>query len=155
MSKTTVEFLMKNRHIDKKRIKPQAGYMEFHNGIYVVDPNRINRVRIDGKLKKGSEILFFEGNTSPIPLEDPSKTKKRNEDNEEDETQDPSNVFLDKMVYYNFLKQTGDPRADRMGSALRLIKPLTEPATLFKFIFALIIITSIIYGLLGEQLGWA
>ena len=129
MSKTTVHFLRKNRMIKKVKINASTGYMEFKKGFYVVSPDAINRVSKNGIMSKGSEMFFFEGNSSPRPFKKPEKNAP-----------DPSTVYLDTMVYVNFLEQTGAPKPEAMKSAMRFIKPLFTPGSLMKIVLAVIII---------------
>ena len=129
MSKTTVHFLRKNRMIKKVKINASAGYMEFKKGFYVVSPEAINRISKNGIMSKGSEIFFFEGNSSPIPFKKPEKNKP-----------DPSTIYLDDMIYVNFLEQTGAPRSESFKSAMRFIKPLFTPGSLMKIVLAVIIL---------------
>ncbi len=130
MSKTTVHILRKNRRIKKIKIKASVGYLEFEDGFYIVSPEAINRISKNGRMSKGSEMFFFEGNSSAIPF-------KKSEDEDE---QEPSRRYLDDMVYVNFLEQTGAPSTEQFKSVLKLIKPLTTPASFVKILIALLII---------------
>ncbi len=129
MSKTTVHFLRKNRTIKKVKINASAGYMEFMKGFYVVSPEAINRISKNDKMSKGSEIFFFEGNSSPIPFTEPKENDP-----------DPSSKYLDDMIYVNFLEQTGAPSRESFKSAMRFIKPIFTPGGLMKIVLALLFI---------------
>ena len=129
MSKTTVHFLRKNRTIKKLKIKASEGYLEFVGGFYIVSPEAINRISKNGLMSKGSEIFFFEGNSSPIPFTKPDK----------DDT-DPSRKYLDNMVYVNFLEQTGAPNPEKFRNAMKWIKPIASPGGMMKLILAILII---------------
>jgi hypothetical protein len=129
MSKTTVHFLQVNRRIKKIKIRASAGYLEFKNGFYIVSPEAINRISKNGIMKKGSEIFFFEGNSSAIPFKKPTGN-----------TKDPTRKYLDDMIYVNFLEQTGAPKAETGASMMKLIRPLTSPGTMVKLILAVLII---------------
>jgi hypothetical protein len=129
MSKTTVHFLRKNRRIKKVKIKASAGYMEFMSGFYIVSPEAINRISKNGLMKKGSEIFFFEGNSSPIPFKKPTR-----------KTKDPTRKYLDDMIYVNFLEQTGAPKTENLKNTMKLIRPLTNPGTMAKLVLAVLII---------------
>lgn len=129
MSKTTVHFLRKNRMIKKVKINAASGYMEFKKGFYVVSPEAINRISKNGIMSKGSEIFFFEGNSSPIPFNKPKEGDP-----------DPSSRYLDDMIYVNFLEQTGAPSPESFKSAMRFIKPIFTPGSLMKIVLAVIIL---------------
>lgn len=129
MSKTTVHFLRKNRSIKKIKIKASEGYLEFAGGFYIVSPEAINRISKNGLMSKGSEIFFFEGNSSPIPVKAPKET-----DN------DPSRKYLDNMVYVNFLEQTGAPNPEKFRNAMKWIKPVASPGGLMKLILAILFV---------------
>jgi hypothetical protein len=138
MSKTFVRFLKKNRRVGTKKIKASEGLLDFEKGYYIVSPNEINKIAKNGKLKKGSEILFFEGNTSPIPVKKPK-----------DGDADPSSDYLDDMVYVNFLEQTGDPRTERFKDAFKIIRPVFTPAGFVKLLIGLMIIGTLLKNLVG------
>lgn len=129
MSKTTVHFLRKNRTIKKIKIKASEGYLEFAGGFYIVSPEAINRISKNGTMSKGSEIFFFEGNSSPIPVKAP-----------EEKDNDPSRKYLDNMVYVNFLEQTGAPNPEKFKNAMKWIKPVTSPGGLMKLILAILFV---------------
>ena len=129
MSKTTVHFLRKNRTIKKIKIKASEGYLEFAGGFYIVSPEAINRISKNGTMSKGSEIFFFEGNSSPIPVKALDK-----DDN------DPSRKYLDNMVYVNFLEQTGAPNPEKFRNAMKWIKPVASPGGLMKLILAILFV---------------
>lgn len=77
-----------------------------------------------GKLE-GSEIFFLETNSSPIPLKKPGTGYK-----------DPSSQYLDDFIYINALEQTGDPAIlGRITGLIGALRPLLEPANLFKLLF--------------------
>lgn len=115
--------------IKKVKINASTGYMEFKKGFYVVSPEAINRISKNGIMTKGSEMFFFEGNSSPIPFKKPEKNQA-----------DPSIIYLDDMIYENFLEQTGAPKPESFKSAMRFIKPLFTPGSLMKIVLAVIII---------------
>ena len=153
MAKTRVHFLSKGRSLIDKKIKASRGQLEFNNGVYILDPRAVNRFSIDGKTKNGSEIFFFEGNPSPVQLEKPK---------DEPDAIDPSAEYLDKVIYINFLKQTGHPTKNTIRNTLAFLSPLTDPATLFKLIFFITIIAAFLrtqivnlISLLGNSTGVA
>ncbi len=113
--------------------------MEFEGGFYIVSPGAINRVSKNGIMSKGSEIFFFEGNSSPIPFVKPKSGRGIIE---------PSRKYLDDMIYVNFLEQTGAPSTEKLKSVMKLIQPLTSPATLFKILFVLLIAGTILRNVL-------
>ena len=129
MSKTTVHFLRKNRTIKKVKIKASVGYLEFYGGFYVVSPEAINRISKNGLMSKGSEIFFFEGNSSPIPFTAPKE-----------DAIDPSRKYLDDMVYVNFIEQAGSPNPEKFRNAMKWIKPIASPGGMMKLILAILII---------------
>ena len=131
MVKTKVHFLSKGRALIDKKIKASKGQLEFNNGVYILDPRAVNRFSIDGKTKRGAEIFFFEGNPSPVQLEKPK---------DEEDAIDPSAEYLDNVIYINFLKQTGHPSKNTVRNFLAFLSPLTDPSTLFKLIFFIVII---------------
>ena len=135
MSKTTIHFLRKNRRITKLKIKASTGYLEFEGGFYIVSPDAINRISKNGIMTKGSEMFFFEGNSSAIPFKKADSNK-----------QDPSRKYLDDMVYVNFLEQTGAPTTEQFKSVLKLIKPIMNPANLFKLLLAILIVGTLLRG---------
>lgn len=91
------------------------------------------------QILNGSECFYFESNTNPVPLKKPGKNDP-----------DPSTIYLDQFVYKNALEQTGDPAVlGAFSSALQLIKPLLNPANMFKFFFFGLIIYSLVRSLLG------
>ena len=129
MSKTTVHFLRKNRSIKKVKIKASEGYLEFMGGFYIVSPEAINRISKNGIMSKGSEIFFFEGNSSPIPF-----TAQKEDD------ADPSQEYLNDMVYVNFLEQTGAPNPEKFKNAMKWIKPVASPGGMMKLILFILIL---------------
>lgn len=133
MSKTKVHFLRKNRSIKQIKIKASEGYLEFMGGFYIVSPEAINRISKNGLMAKGSEIFFFEGNSSPIPF----KVPKENDT-------DPSRKYLDDMVYVNFLEQTGAPNPEKFRNAMKWIKPIASPGGMMKLILAVLIIGTLV-----------
>ncbi len=86
-------------------------------------------------MKKGSEIFFFEGNSSAIPFLKPDKKGK-----------DPSRKYLDDMIYVNFLEQTGAPRPEQFRSVLKMIRPIENPANLFKILLGILIVGTLLRG---------
>ena len=153
MVKTRVHILSKGRALIDKKTKASRGQLEFNNGVYILDPRAVNRFSVDGKTKNGSEIFFFEGNPSPVQLEKPK---------DEPDAIDPSAEYLDKVIYINFLKQTGHPTKNTIRNALAFLSPLTDPATLFKLIFFITIIAAFLrtqivnlISLLGNSTGVA
>lgn len=142
MSKTTVHFLRKNRTIKKIKIKASIGYLEFAGGFYIVSPEAINRISKNGLMTKGSEIFFFEGNSSPIPFIAPKA-----------DAIDPSRQYLDNMVYVNFLEQTGAPSPEKFKNAMKWIKPIASPGGMAKMVLAILILGTLarswILGLIG------
>jgi hypothetical protein len=132
MSKTTVHILQKNRRIKKIKIKASEGFLEFKNGFYIVSPEAINRISKNGVMASGSEMFFFEGNSSPIPVKAP-----------EEDAKDPSRKYLDDTVYYNFLEQTGAPRSERFKSAMSVIRPIANFSSMFKILMFLLIVGAI------------
>ena len=135
MSKTNIHFLRKNRRIKKLKIKASKGYVEFEGGFYIVSPEAINRISKNGIMKKGSEMFFFEGNSSAIPFLKPKKAQA-----------DPSRKYLDDMIYVNFLEQTGAPKTERGSNLLKFIKPVFSPANLFKLLLAILIVGTLLRG---------
>ena len=135
MSKTNIHFLRKNRRVKKLKIKASKGYVEFEGGFYIVSPEAINRISKNGVMSKGSEIFFFEGNSSAIPFLKPDKKQL-----------DPSRKYLDDMIYVNFLEQTGAPKTERGTNLLRFIKPVFSPANLFKLMLAILIVGILLRG---------
>lgn len=88
---------------------------------------------------EGSEIFYTEANSSPIPLSKPGPSYK-----------DPSSGYLDDFIYKNALEQTGDPAImGALSGLVTLIKPLLEPANLFKIIFLGAIAYQLIKGLIA------
>ena len=130
MSKTTINILRKNRKVKKVKVKASTGLLEFENGCYIITANGINRISKNEKMAKGSEMFFFEGNPSPIPIKKPDK----------DDVADPSAKYLDDMIYVNFLEQTGAPKPEQFRNAMKLIRPLTNPASMFKILLAVLIL---------------
>jgi hypothetical protein len=135
MSKTQVHFLRKNRRRKTIKIKASVGYLEMEGGFYIVSPDAINRISKNGILTKGSELFFFEGNSSAIPIMKP-----------ENDAKDPSRKYLDDMVYVNFLEQTGAPKPEQFKSVLNFIKPVMNPANLFKLLLAILIVGTLLRG---------
>lgn len=139
MSKTTIHFLRKNRRITKLKIKASAGYIEFEKGFYIVSADAINRISKNGIMTKGSEIFFFEGNSSAIPFMKPEKKKV-----------DPSRKYLDDMIYVNFLEQTGAPSPEKFKSVLKMIKPIANPANLFKLLMVVMVLGILLRGWIAQ-----
>ena len=139
MSKTTIHFLRKNRRITKVKIKASTGYIEFEGGFYIVSADAINRISKNGIMKKGSEMFFFEGNSSAIPFLKPDSKK-----------QDPSRKYLDDMIYVNFLEQTGAPKAEQFKSVLKLIRPIANPANLFKLLMVVMVLGILLRGWIAQ-----
>ena len=133
MVKTRVRILSKGRALIDKKIKASKGHLEFNNGVYILDPRAVNRFSVDGKTKRGAEVFFFEGNSSPVQLENPK---------DDPNAVDPSSAYLDNVIYVNFLKQTGHPTKNTVRNFLAFLSPLTDPTTLFKLIFFITIIAA-------------
>lgn len=115
LKKTKVYFLSKGRQLIDKKIKASLGQIEYHSGIYILDPKAVNRFSHDGKIKRGSEIFFFEGNPSPVPISKPK---------DDTEGTDSSAEYLDTVIYINFLKQTGHPTKNTLKNMLSFSSPL-------------------------------
>ncbi|MHA2344849.1 MAG: hypothetical protein ACXADW_23620 [Candidatus Hodarchaeales archaeon] len=144
MAKTIVHFLQKNRSIADKKIQASISHMEFKEGYYIVNPEAINRISKNGVLTKGSEMFFFEGNPSPIPIKKPDAKEA-----------DSSSKYLDNMIYVNFLEQTGDPRSEKFKSTIDSIKSLSNFQTLFRVIFVVLIVGTIARSWLMQLVsGW-
>jgi len=144
LTKTHVRFLTKGRFLVEKKIKASMGQLEYNNGVYILDPTAVNRFSIDEKTKKGSEIFFFEGNPSPVQLEKPTET---------DDKTDPSADYLDKVIYINFLKQTGHPTKNTIKNTLAFLSPLTDPSTVFKLLFFLTLIITFLRSQIANVLS--
>jgi hypothetical protein len=135
MSKTTVHFLRKNRTIKKVKIKASEGFLEFFGGFYIVSADAINRISKNGLMTKGSEIFFFEGNSSPIPFIAPKENDA-----------DPSSEYLNDMVYVNFLEQTGAPSPEKFKNAMKWIKPVASPGGMMKLLLFVLLIGTLARG---------
>jgi len=113
-----------------------------NKGLYVMDPTAIQPYTQAGQVE-GSEIIFFESNSSPVPVKPPKPGKKG-------EINDPSTTYLDNFIYKNALEQTGDPQVlSLLTGIMGLVRPLLEPANFIKMILVLLIAQAIIRGALG------
>lgn len=87
---------------------------------------------------QGSEIFYSEFNASPVPTKAPVEGDK-----------DPSSSYLNDYIYKNALEQTGDSAIIGLAQGLiAVIKPMLEPANLFKLLFFGAIIYQVILGAL-------
>jgi len=122
--------LMKNRKAMFKKINPRHTHIKWKGGLYVVDPECV--APIDEKdIVTGSEIIWFEGNPSPIG---PKGIK------------DKSGDFLGEFVVKNTLDQTSvGPRID-IGQFMELFSGLGG----VNWVYVLMAL-AIIYGLI---VGW-
>lgn len=103
----------------------------------MVNPDFVQARKIikTGRLQ-GSEIFYLESNSSPIPLTKPGSNYK-----------DPSSSYLDDFIYKNALEQTGDPAIlGRISGIVQLIRPLLDPANLFKLLFLAAIAYQLLKG---------
>lgn len=110
-------------------------------GLYVINPQYVQTIKNlkTGHLE-GSEIFFLETNSSPIPLSKPGKTYR-----------DPSSKYLDDFIYINALEQTGDPAIlGRISGVIGALRPMLEPANLFKLIFFGAIAFQLLRSVLGQ-----
>lgn len=93
----------------------------------------------DREQLQGSEIIYFQSNSNPVPLKKPGKDQG-----------DPSQELLEAVVYQNALEQSGDPAIlGALAGAANLLKPLAKPENMFKFLFFGLIIYSLIRSMLG------
>lgn len=125
---------------DEVKIRAEPGEAIINKGLYVVGPGfvQLRKMKGDSGLL-GGEIFFYESNSNPIPLKKPGS-----------KYEDPSKGYLDDMIYKNALEQTGDPAILGLVSGLvAALKPLLEPAQLFKILFLGLIAWSLIRSLLG------
>lgn len=122
------------------QVNAEAGDVIIKKGLYVINPDFVQlRKNQDKRRLEGSEIFYTEANSSPIPLKKPGSNYK-----------DPSSGYLDDFIYKNALEQTGDPAImGALSGVITLLKPLLEPANLFKLIFLGAIAFQLIRGLMG------
>lgn len=121
---------------------PEA-FLGKSKGLFVLDPSSI-QPWIEKARIKGSEIIFFESNASPVPVKKPVPAP------EGGLATDPSSAYLDRFIYLNAVEQTGDPRilgwVSTIGSAL---KAIVEPGNFIRIFFFLLLTLTIIRGLLS------
>lgn len=118
-------------------------YLGRNKGLYVIDPKAIQPFILKDKIK-GSEILFFESNSCPVPIFKPKPPEAG-----KPEEADPSTQYLDNFIYKNALEQTGDPQILSMMSHLSgLIGPMLNPGNLVKVILFGLLLQAIIRGLI-------
>lgn len=136
-------FLRDDRTYQSQNRTNQGGeaFLGSNKGLYVMDPTAIQPYTEAG-LVEGSEIIFFESNSSPVPVKPPKPGKKG-------EFTDPSTTYLDNFIYKNALEQTGDPQVlSLLTGIMDMIRPLLAPANFIKLVLVLLIAQAIIRGAL-------
>lgn len=124
--------LMKNRKARFKKFNPRHTHIKWKGGLYVVDPICVAPVN-EKDIVRGSEIIWFEGNPSPIGP---------------DGITDKSGAFLGELVVKNTLDQTSvGPRID-IGLFRDFFSFLGKPVNWVYIMMVGAIVYGLIVGLL-------
>lgn len=128
-----------DRTYEEHKINTSTGEAILNKGLYVINQDFIQvRLMEPSNELQGSEIFYSEHNASPVPTRPLEPGFK-----------DPSSRYLDDFIYKNALEQTGDPAVLSMAQGLvNAIRPLLEPANLFKLVFFGAVIYQLILGAL-------
>jgi len=153
--KLTIWMLKTNKQITRLKISEKRKHFTFNGGKYIIEPEAINSfARIISKKTKNkntnktktietvnqisSEILYFEGSSTPIALE------------ESIDSLDSSLKYLNDYIAQNALKQTGDIAGLGIESTFGVLKDIFTIQNIAKFGLVVLIGGSIIWGYLVD-----
>lgn len=139
MSKIRVIFLQTNRRALIKQADPKKPFTKFQEGHYIMASEAVANYEVD-KVVQGSEIIFFQGNPSPVSYS--------SIDDKTGDVEDKSGDYMNTYVMENALKQTSlSPKVD-LGNLIGYLSWFKSPMNLVYLLMGV----SIVYGLVVQLL---
>ena len=148
---TSVYILLRSRDIKKIKVNDKKDSFRYREGKYILESIAINAVArnkvktklVGGKAEsveelthKGTEIMFFEGNSTPVFIKDDATTR------------DSSLIYLGHYLAENALRQTGALPSEAMSKLFTNLRSTFTLENIGKLVLALVIGGSIAWGYL-------